>query len=535
MRKYLSFLFIFVLFQTTVFAIDSDAMKEGKKAFSKKAYGEAIKKFTKHADSHPQDGEAYMYLGYIYEYKKDYPKSIQNFRRAADLDLDKDQRKTVLLKLALFFNYHQDWNLSATYSARYLKYDPKNEEVQKIYNRAVGNKGNPSSNTPTYTQTTKVEPKQDTKQSDSKQTDSKKDPNKKADDPVEDKETTKPSESYEQILANQPNLEDVRWDYVLALFEEKKYDKAESNLNLLIEKNPTRSRYHYKMGIIKLRLDDPKSAIESFEKAKKNPFSKDTNVFLYYVYLNEGIAYQKLAEIDKAEFSFLEAFKQVQKDTPLLALARLYEQKSDWEKCIQSSDKALTFNPNQIESHMFRFICLFEAGNKTKKFETSFSKYSEFIKTKFPDPTQTPEKFQVGFLKLARKHTENNAFDLSETYFSVLEKDQTISNGREYLFYRGRNYFYGGKIDLAIPFLQKTTGSSAAHYLLARCYAKKNDITKTKEQFQLAADLKPEYWTSTSLEKDFKEVWKDNSFREFLNTKGGKVTNPNPIPAPPTQ
>ncbi|TGM55830.1 hypothetical protein EHQ91_13130 [Leptospira biflexa] len=527
-RKYLSLLFIIVIFQTAVFAIDSDAMKEGKKAFSRKAYGDAIKKFTKHADSHPQDGEAYMYLGYIYEYKKDYPKSIQNFRRAADLDLDKDQRKTVLLKLALFFNYHQDWNLSATYSARYLKYDPKNEEVQKIYNRAVGNKGNPSSTANTYTQPTKVEPKHDSKPTDSKQSDSKKDPIKKVDEPIEDKETTKPSESYEQILSNQPNLEDVRWDYVLALFDEKKYDKAESNLNILIEKNPTRSRYHYKMGIIKLRLDDPKSAIESFERAKKNPFSKDTNVFLYFVYLNEGIAYQKLSEIEKAETSFLDAFKQVPKDTPLLALARLYEQKSDWEKCIQSSDKALSINPNQVESHMFRFVCMFEAGTRTKKFESSFAKYSEFVKTKFPDTTQTPEKFQVGFLKLARKYTENNAFDTAEIYFTVLEKDQTISTGREYLFYRGRNYFYSGKIDSAIPYFQKTTGSSAAHYLLARCYAKKNDLTKTKEEFQLAADLKPEYWTSSSLEKDFKEVWKDNSFQEFLRTKAGKVPATNP-------
>ncbi|TGK81811.1 hypothetical protein EHQ24_10990 [Leptospira noumeaensis] len=518
-RKYLSLVFIFVIFQPTLFAIDSDAMKEGKKAFSKKAYGEAIKKFTKHADSHPQDGEAYMYLGYIYEYKKDYPKSIQNFRRAADLDLDKDQRKTVLLKLALFFNYHQDWNLSATYSSRYLKYDPKNEEVQKIYNRAVGNKGNPSS-THSYSHPTKVE----TKPTETKHSETKKDNPKKTEDVSESGETTKPSESYEPILANQPHLEDVRWDYVLALFEEKKYDKAEANLKILIEKNPSRSRYHYKLGIVKLRQDDPKSAIESFERAKKNPFSKDTNVFLYYVYLNEGFAFQKLAEIDKAETSFQQAYKQLQKDPPLLALARLYEQKSDWENCISSADKALSLNPNQVESHMFRFVCMFEAGKRTKKFDASFAKYAEFIDSKFSDLTQTPEKYQVGFIKLARRYTETNAFDKAETYFSVLEKDPTRAESREFLFYRGRNYFYSGKVDSAISILQKVTGSSSGHYLLARCYSKKGDVPKTKEQFKLAADLKPEYWTSESLEKDFKEVWKDSSFREFIGTKAGTVS-----------
>ncbi|TGM63989.1 tetratricopeptide repeat protein [Leptospira meyeri] len=520
-RKYLSLVFIFVIFQPTLFAIDSDAMKEGKKAFSKKAYGEAIKKFTKHADSHPQDGEAYMYLGYIYEYKKDYPKSIQNFRRAAELDLDKDQRKTVLLKLALFFNYHQDWNLSATYSSRYLKYDPKNEEVQKIYNRAVGNKGNPSPQS--YSHPTKVE----SKPSEQKPSEVKKDSVKKHEDVSDDSEATKPSEHYEQLLTNQPNLEDVRWDYVLALFEEKKYDKAETNLKILIEKNPSRSRYHYKLGIVKLRQDDPKSAIESFERAKKNPFSKDTNVFLYYVYLNEGIAFQKLAEFEKAETSFQQAYKQLQKDPPLLALARLYEQKSDWENCISYADKALSLNPNQIESHMFRFVCMFEVGKRTKKFETSFAKYAEFIDSKFPDLKQTPEKYQIGFIKLARRYTETNAFDKAETYFSVLEKDPTRSESREFLFYRGRNYFYSGKLDLAISILQKVTGSSSGYYLLARCYSKKGDVTKTKEQFKLAADLKPEYWTSESLEKDFKDIWKDSSFKEFIQTKAGTVTPQN--------
>ncbi|MCW7488327.1 tetratricopeptide repeat protein [Leptospira meyeri] len=520
-RKYLSLVFIFVIFQPTLFAIDSDAMKEGKKAFSKKAYGEAIKKFTKHADSHPQDGEAYMYLGYIYEYKKDYPKSIQNFRRAAELDLDKDQRKTVLLKLALFFNYHQDWNLSATYSSRYLKYDPKNEEVQKIYNRAVGNKGNPSPQS--YSHPTKVE----SKPSEQKPSEVKKDSVKKHEDVSDDSEATKPSEHYEQLLTNQPNLEDVRWDYVLALFEEKKYDKAETNLKILIEKNPSRSRYHYKLGIVKLRQDDPKSAIESFERAKKNPFSKDTNVFLYYVYLNEGIAFQKLAEFEKAETSFQQAYKQLQKDPPLLALARLYEQKSDWENCISYADKALSLNPNQIESHMFRFVCMFEVGKRTKKFETSFAKYAEFIDSKFPDLKQTPEKYQIGFIKLARRYTETNAFDKAETYFSVLEKDPTRSESREFLFYRGRNYFYSGKLDLAITILQKVTGSSSGYYLLARCYSKKGDVSKAKEQFKLAADLKPEYWTSESLEKDFKDIWKDSSFKEFIQTKAGTVTPQN--------
>ncbi|MDF3822451.1 tetratricopeptide repeat protein [Leptospira sp. 96542] len=515
-RKYISIYFTLVFFTTSLLAIDSGLMKEAKQAFSKKAYGEAIKKFTKYTDLHPQNGEAYMYLGYIYEYKKDYPKSISNFRKAAELDLEKSQRKTVLLKLALFFNYHQDWNLSAAYSSRYLKYDPHNEEMQKIYNRAVSNRGNPGANT-TYIAPVKTEPKQN---------DPKKDHTKKTEPVTTEPEVTKTSESYEAALNSNPNNEDLRWDYALALFDEKKYDLAEKNLSLLIEKNPGRTRYHYKLGVTKLRLDDPKSAIESFERAKKNPFSKDTNVFLYYVYLNEGFAFQKLGEFNKAETSYLEAYKQLQKDPPLTSLARLYHSQSKWDECINYADKSLVLNPNLTESHMFRFVCLFESGKRTKKFETSFTKYQQSLESEFGEPNKMPDKFHLGFLKMARKLIEIGQQEKAESYFKVLEPDVSVNETREYLFYRGKNLFYLNRLDLALPVLQKVKGSSAAHYLLARIHAKKNEIPNAKEQLKLAADLNAEYWKLEVLEKDFKEIWKDPSFQEFVQKKGGSVTTP---------
>ncbi len=526
MGKLISVLYI-LLFCSYLFAGDAELMKEAKTAFSKKSYGEAIKKFTKYTEQVPSQGEAYMYLGYIYEYKKDYPRSIANFRKSAELELSKEQRKTVLLKLALFFNYHQDWNLAAAYSSRYLKINPGNEEMQKIYNRAVGNRGNPNSST-SYIAPVKQETKPEIKKEELVRM-----------EPVKKIQESKPQpiktdEAYEQVLAEQPNNEEVRWDYVLNLFEDKKYEKAESQLNYLIEKFPGRTRYHYKLGIVKLRQDDPKTAIVSFERAKKNPFSKDTNVFLYYVFLNEGLAYQKLNDLAKAESSYLEAFKQLPKDTPLIALTRLNQQKPNFEACVSYADKALTMTQDSAEVHMFRFICLFELNKRTPKFETSYSKYKQAIESNSDKSKMGFEKLSPGYLKLARKLLEENQWEKADLYFSKLESDPVISTSREYLFYRGKNYFVGKRYDDSLTYLQKIEGSAAAFYLMARIYSKKFDLTKVKENFKKGADLKPEYWTFDVLEKDFKEVWRDPSFQEFLSKKGLESGNSPKLDSTPT-
>jgi len=518
--KFIS-LILTLSFAFSIVASEDAVLKEAKQAFSRKAYSEAIKKFSKYSDLHPSEGVGNMYMGYIYEYKKDYPKSIQNFRKAAELNLDKDQRKTVLLKLALFFNYHQDWNLAATYSARYLKYDSKNEEMQKIYNRAIGNRGNPGANT-SYVHVAK---QQDDKVKTDRQ-DKKDNPKQQIQNPVEDNsETQKSSVDLEKSLIANPNNEELRWEYALALFDEKKYDLAEENIRILIEKDFSRTRYHYKMGIVKLRKDDPKAAIESFEKARKNPFSKETNVFFYYVYLNEGLAYQKLNQLDQAEESYKAAFKQVQKDPPLLALAKLKHQKSEWAACNEHADNAVAI-AGQLEAHMFRFVCLGELGKSGTKLQNSFDKYYQFLESNFPDPKKSPDKYKVGFLRLARHLTALGKESIAEKYFLALENEADVNTTREYLFYRGKNLFYLGKMDDAIPLLQKVPNSSAAYFLLARIYAKKGDLNSTKSNLKLAGSLKDEYWAMANTEADFAEFRKDPKFVQFIAKKGSDDVAP---------
>ena len=138
------FLILFILFQLPLFA----GIKEAKKAYAQKQFQKAIKLFTEYSKENPSDGEPYMFMGYIYESQKDFPRSMIMFRRAVELNLNPKQRKTSYLKIILYYNYQQGWDIVAHYSNKFLKLDPENKEVSRMRDRAYANKGHDPGNIP---------------------------------------------------------------------------------------------------------------------------------------------------------------------------------------------------------------------------------------------------------------------------------------------------------------------------------------------------------------------------------------------------
>ena len=61
---------------------DPPELKEAKKAYSQKSYSTALKQFQSYADKFPNDGTPYVYMGYIYESKKDFSKFQKVFELA---------------------------------------------------------------------------------------------------------------------------------------------------------------------------------------------------------------------------------------------------------------------------------------------------------------------------------------------------------------------------------------------------------------------------------------------------------------------
>lgn len=238
---------------------DPPELKEAKKSYSLKKYDTAIKQFTSYAEKNPGDGAPFLYMGYIYESKKDFPKSIYNFRRAVEGKLTPDQKKTTLLKLSLYYNYYQEWDQAYIYSNRYLNMNPGNKEVAKIRDRAESNRGKYPTRTPTYSQQPSVTTQQAI-ESNPKRT----------------------KQEYESILRNDPKNEEARWELALIAFNEKNFALAEKYMIPLVADHPNKPSYSYKLGVTQIRLEKYKESLDNFNLSKKHISSEDKK-FQYFL------------------------------------------------------------------------------------------------------------------------------------------------------------------------------------------------------------------------------------------------------------
>ncbi|MCG9873622.1 MAG: tetratricopeptide repeat protein [Leptospiraceae bacterium] len=472
-------------------------LKEAKKSYSQKSYATALKQFQSYADSHPNDGTPYVYMGYIYESKKDFNKSISMFRKAVDADLSKSHRNTSLLKLALYYNYYQEWDLAASYSSKYLNSNPGNAEVQKIYERASANRGKTPSRITHHSS-----PSQSNQSDDS---------------PSQSKKT---KSEYEALLSKNPNDEETRWELALIAFNEKDYKKAESYMKPLVTKFPTKPSYSYKLGVTLSRLEKYFESLEYFQASKKHIPEDDKN-FLYFLNLNEGISLYKLKRYTEAEESLLSAYKYNNKDTPLIALVYLYNESSNWEKCLSTSERILKDNSNNLEISMYNAICKYESNNKNA---LPLFTFESKVKNKYSKLESIPETLHLGFLKIAREYTNLEKYSIAENYFQMIQK--TYPEDREYLFYRGKANYYSGNAKKALPLLLKVDRSSAAYFLTAKSYASLGEQSNTEKFIIKATEIKESYWDLALTEDDFEGLRKNQSFMEFLKTKG-KVSSLN--------
>ena len=82
----------------------------------------------------------------------------------------------------------------------------------------------------------------------------------------------------------------------------------------------------------------------------------------------------------------------------------------------------------------------------------------------------------------------------------------TKAKSRRFNFSLGKTYFYTRKFELAIVFLEKIPEVSAANYLLAKYYASRNNVVKSKEYLQKAATKKEIYWLKPKVDPYFMQI-----------------------------
>ncbi len=509
------FLVLFIIFQFPLLA----GIKEAKKAYAQKQFQKAIKLFTEYSKENPSDGEPYMFMGYIYESQKDFPRSMIMFRRAVELNLNPKQRKTSYLKIILFYNYHQGWDIVAHYSNKFLRLDPDNKEISRMRDRAYSNKGHdPGNLTVARLEDTKPKQKKNSEESE-KLAEEKEKEKERAQREQREREKEREKNQLATEKPTRKNSEEKNWELSLKYFKLEDYPKADKIMQELLAQSPNNKNYLYKAGIAKLRLGEYEKALKFFEASKKLATEKD-KMLLYYLNLNEGQANQKLGNTNTAIALYKKAYTYNNSPILLPVLAKLYYENTYFEEAIKTCDQVLESDAANLEATMYKSLSLVSLGKKKNGMKILLE-FAKKIKRLHPDLNTVPEKFHEGLLQLGTFYSNRIKYKLSLKYLTQVSS--TKSKSPKFNFSLGKTYFYTKKYDLAVAFLEKVPEIPAGNYLLAKYYAKENNLIKTKDYLLKAANIKEIYWIKPKVDPYFKEILKNQEFISFLETKGGKI------------
>ncbi|TGK03120.1 tetratricopeptide repeat protein [Leptospira langatensis] len=459
-------------------------LKDGKKAYSRKDYAEALKQFQKYNDGNPSSGEAWMYMGYIYESKKDYTKSIQAFKKAVSLNLAKKDLVNSLTKIILYHNYQRDYGEVISYSNRLLKIDPDLTHIQKIRAAAEERHSSGGSRRPVY---------------------------------HEDDSEQESVSSLEKKLRQNPSNKNIQWQLALSYYNEKEFSKSEKLLASLVSEEPDNIEFGYKYGAVLVRNGKYDEAIAVLNKVEpKIPSEREK--LLHFTHLTQAAAYHKKRDFEEAAKYYRKAYNNKHTVQPLIGLTKIKWQLKDCEGAIKNAEKALEFGERTREIKMYIGLCKIQLGQKTEGYDL-LKEVGAAIEKENPDMKDLPDVYYDGILKLARYYTNNGEYQKALRYFQSVQPDE--EELREYRFYLGKTYYYTGSPDRAIGLLQKVSDSAAAYYLLAKCFAGKDDIDEAMSYIKKAGNTNSSFWGSAERDKAFQKYSNNENFRKFLETRGG--------------
>lgn len=502
-KKILIKLFIPVIF-FSITGTGYASIKDAKKAYSQRQYTKAIKLFKEHSSQYPEDGESFMYLGYIYEYQKKYEESIEMFKKAVELKLNNKQKQTCLLKIALYYNYLERWPTVVHYSNRYLKVNPSNKEVIKMRDRAAskgGGSGTIAVENPSSPEKKKKNKTESIKPSKKKQSTS-------------NEESGKSLETYLAKVEKDPQNESARWDLALIYLEKEKYKEADEQLSWLLKKKPQEKLYLYKGGIAKLRLGELDESLTLLNQALEQ-VSDDDKTILYYLYLNIGHVYNKQSNIELARDNYYKAYDLNGSIIPLLTLIKLCYDNNYNDDVIEASNIILNSKPDNVEALYYSGFAYLKNDQTRKAYQTFIKFYKA---TKGKKESELLQKYYPAFLELAEFYSNRRKYKLALKYLDSVKI--YYPNDKKFLFLSGKSFFYLKNYDAAISFLEQVQDVPASSYLIAKAYSFKKDLEKTKEFIYKAGNLKTEYWSKAKRDAFFNSFREDKDFLSFLENKG---------------
>ena len=152
---------------------------------------------------------------------------------------------------------------------------------------------------------------------------------------------------YEEILDNNPEFDEARFNLAAACIQQSMFDKACSNLKKLREKNPENTQVLLNLAIAEIGMGMPDKAISHLEMAEAKTNSPD-----FQIYFHRGVAYSKLNRFGEA----IAWYKRARKIAPqnpslLLNMGIAHERMKAYGEAVAAYELSLkygdTFPPDQ--------------------------------------------------------------------------------------------------------------------------------------------------------------------------------------------
>ncbi len=488
--------------------LSSDALKEAKKAYSGRQYQKAVKLFLDYSKTNPQDGEPYMFLGYIYESLKEYSISTAYFRKSVELKLNPKQKKTVLLKLIIYFNYLNAWNYVVHYSNLLLALEPGSPEIEKILAKARSNRGSD------HVASVNVQYQERDSKS-VKQVEKEKSKTSNSENDV--KVTKENSKTHKNKDKEEPDEETELWRSTLKLFEKADFVGANKNILKLLEINSNSKEYLYKAGIIKIRLKEYEKSLEYFDNVVKINNDKDEQ-FSYLLYLNRGIAFSKLEKYEESIDSLKKSYSYNKSFLPLFIIVRMKYENKDFEDSLKYSNYIYNVDQENIEALMYIAISKLQLNQKKDGYK-DLLQFAKKLKVLYPDYKNIPEKFHSGVHYLGIFYSGRKKYKLSNKLLNLVQK--TRGSFKSFLFASGKNSFYLKDYEKSVAEFENLPDVPAASYLLSKYYLMNNNIEKSKEYLLKATSKREIYWSRVLIDPVYKSVIQTNpDFSKFIMNKG---------------
>ncbi len=481
--------------------------RQGKQAFSKGELEKAFMFFKKAAAKRPSDGNPLFYMGYIREQQGDIHNSIDYYRRALKLKIDKDLREKSYWKVVLYYREQEDWGNLLLYSTAFLKFH-NYKTVRKLQELARKNHNQNSHAVLLLMQEAEQQKKKG--------------------------ELKEAVASLKKALALIPGYQPAYWRLALIYMKQGDFAAAASNLQLLIESSPERWEYHYKMAVCNYQLgryDLAEKELAAAEKFHKGDSSSD---FKHYAFFLQGRIDLEKGKFTAALWQFKKA-KRFHKSTLMQAsLGRAYYQLGRQKEAKEAADRAVSGHPPQADG----FWILYEIEKKNERTENAFARAHSLFKLLQKNNhtghiERRPVRFAPAFAFLGKMAAAEKRWELTvaalksadalQEKAAMLQKEQAIKNEpvEKYDAELAEAWMRTGEPKLALQRFQNVPSSPHISYYRARCYALLLEVEAAKQHLLLAAESNPQFWEQSITDEAFSKLIQENrQFKQFLQSRG---------------